>query len=84
MYYPSRRLIYSKQCSYTQTNVRETRRGNQDWTLKRHRQQWTHKTGRKQNNQHNIENCKKISNTDPTQLVYKLLAMQSVTDLTTK
>ena len=27
-----------------QINVRENRRGNQEWTIQRHRQHWVHKT----------------------------------------
>ena len=41
-----------------QINVRETRRGNQEWTIQRHWQHWVHKTQEeeKQNKIHNTEN----------------------------
>ena len=49
-------------------NIRENRRGNQEWTIQRHWQHWAHKTQEedKQTQKHNTaQETKKMSNTDP-------------------
>jgi hypothetical protein len=55
-----------------QINVRENRRGNQEWTIQRHWQHWTHKTQNeriqsKQTPQH-TRKVKKMNNTDSTSM----------------
>ena len=48
-----------------QINVREKRRGNQEWTIQRHLKYWVHKTrdeDAKQNNT-NIDNKKRTTQT---------------------
>jgi len=44
-------------------NVRENRRGNQEWTIQRHWQHWVHK---KQDVDKQCRKLKKMSNSDPT------------------
>ena len=46
-----------------QINVRENRRGNQEWTIQRHRQHWVHKTQDKHNT---TQKTKEMSNKDLT------------------
>ena len=59
------------------SNVRENRRGNQEWTIQRHWQHWVYKTPnirhRTQDTEHKTNKTKnttqkttKTSNTDPT------------------
>ena len=50
-----RRLVFSFNI---QINVRENRRGNQEWKIQRHWHHWVHKTPDedKQNKKHNTEN----------------------------
>jgi hypothetical protein len=50
--------------SLLQINVRENRRGNQEWTLQRNRQHWVHKT-KYEDEQNNPQKAKMMSNTDP-------------------
>jgi hypothetical protein len=48
--------------------MRENRRGNQEWTSKKHWQNWAHKeyNDDKQNTETQHRKSKKRSNTDPT------------------
>ena len=50
-----------------QSRMRENRRGNQEWTSKRHWQNWAHKeyNDDKQNTKTQHSKSKKRSNTDP-------------------
>ena len=51
-------------------NVREIRKGNQEWTISKHWQYWAHKTQdedkTKRKNTMHTRQIKKMSNTDPT------------------
>ena len=50
-----------------QINLRENKRGNQEWTIQRNWQHLgTQDTRRRQRNQNTTQKTKKMSNTDPT------------------